>query len=1799
MGCALLAMTVFVGLLQGTAAAANGQSPIARFDWSRPDRYRDVDSDGFRDPANTLSMVNAAYTIALDACASDPDDGTITSYQWTVDGTVASPTADCKSTAAVATTGMHSVRLDITTSAGGTAFKTTNVEVVDLLVVSVGDSVASGEGNPHDTEYIVDTDYKGRKVQIPSDGIWGDERCHRSADAGPALAARHLEEGDAKSSITFIHVACSGAKIADPEFGRPLPPTGPVPPPLGGLLHPYEGIEPDPALPTLPPQLDQVADLVGSRKIDAMFMSIGANDLEFSGIVKGCLVDLPGCHVHDALFPEPDAIEDFERNLPKLPGLYDDLAAGMQAKLGSVLDADDVYITEYFDPMRCGDGTVCDPTIPVLITKDEGTWAAASVVPQLNQGVQAAADKHGWTFVTGIRDAYAGPPGHGYAADDSWVVSIEESLKRQVDPYGAFHPRLPGHRTYRNRLLGMASSNLPIDVPAPSSDVGSGGPPGDYGDVMTDRDGDAIPDIIDNCPTQPNANQEDNGNGKQEYTKHDGVGDACGFVVNVETGGSDQDLADGICDSGGEKCSLRAAIEQANHNGSAVISFSVRPQYRPFGKSGGPVTITASDLPEVLSKITFDGISQRALIPQMRCAPLAGHPCVELEGSGGTGPYPVLRLGPGSGGSEIHGFSIHSAAGHGIDVTQWAQDDGPVKIYGNYIGTDRSGALSKPNGRHGIVIHDAHDSRIGGPQAWQRNVIANSGWSGINVQSAPGVLIRNNHIGTNVAGTEDWGNGEDGITINTADVTVGGTMPDEGNLISGNGRHGVHLTGAPAADNVVQGNRIGTNISGASAIPNDENGVEVAANGGTSRIGGDADDAGNLIAFNRGQGVHVYQGTGHRILGNSIHTNGDPLGLGIDLRHSPFVGQVTLNDALDADTGTNGLQNFPAIHTVDVAGGQTTVTGFLHSKAATQYGIELYANSSCDPSRHGEAEKFLDRYTVTTDTTGVVPIDRVINEELPAGWSIAATATGPEGTSELSVGRAVEGDCVATYVVNSAEDAPDGDAHQPSNDGQCDTGSAAGGLNGVCTLRAAIQQSNASVGRDVIAFDLAEDDRVIRPAAALPTITREVLIDATTQMGYDGAPLVRVDGADAPSIANGLSMSRPPHPKGHTVEIRGLAITGFSNGVRIQGLGQTVLKANHIGVDGDGAAAGNSTGVYVDGSGHRIGAPGAGDGNVISGNTNQGVWIAGSANGNRLYGNRIGTNPAGTAAVPNGKEGVLVQGTSTKVGGVDVGERNIISGNDWSGVRVTGADNTVAGNYVGLSQSGAAAVPNSRDGVEISNAARNTIAGNVLSGNLEAGLTLENSGAKDNVVRGNRIGTNAAGTTAIGNHDDGVQISGIDNLIGGTAFGHHNQISGNQDHGVHITGAATTGNKLEGNLIGTDAAGAAGVPNANHGVFVASSENNVVGGPGSAGNTIAFNGGAGVAVGTRAGNAIRGNGIFSNTGLGIDLDTAGVTPNDAGDSDTGGNDLQNFPVVSGVGSDAGKTTVLGSLQSAADTQFTIDVYRNVDCDSSGHGEGQVHVGSATVRTGTTGTAPLRFTLNAPIPVGQPVTVTATSPGGDTSEFSACRTTVAHLPPATPTGFKAVPGLAGLTAASPKPRAHLSWSAPAAAPAVTGFDIRYNDGSGWRNKRLGPGVTTVTLSGLAAGKHHRFQLRAVGGGSTTSGWSPERTLTGTRVTASTSRAKVPVGGTVRVSGRLLKAGTTTGLGGRTVRPQFRWTRADGSWTSWSHLGAGLKTSSTGGYVVAHKPARNTQYRVVFTGAGKHLGAVSPARVVNVP
>jgi Calx-beta domain/Domain of unknown function (DUF4214) len=310
------------------------------------------------------------------------------------------------------------------------------------------------------------------------------------------------------------------------------------------------------------------------------------------------------------------------------------------------------------------------------------------------------------------------------------------------------------------------------------------------------------------------------------------------------------------------------------------------------------------------------------------------------------------------------------------------------------------------------------------------------------------------------------------------------------------------------------------------------------------------------------------------------------------------------------------------------------------------------------------------------------------------------------------------------------------------------------------------------------------------------------------------------------------------------------------------------------------------------------------------------------------------------------------------------------------------------------------------NGITSLNSSNDTIGGTTPAArNLVAscgfGVELTGSGAQ---VQGNFIGTDAGGTSALGNLNNGVLITdAASNTVGGTDAGAGNVISGNSQRGVEITGDGATANVVQGNLIGVDAAGSAPLANALSGVVLTGgASGNSVGG--AVGNTIAHNGARGVSItdgdGASINNAVLGNSIFANGALGIDLGNDGVTANDQHDADDGPDRLQNFPALTFAVDFPANLNVAGSLDSAPDTDFTIQLFSNPACDPTGSGEGQTLLTSFHQTTNDSGK--LVFTvLIANVAVGQFVTATATDPAGNTSEFSQCVQVTSSLTP-TPT-----------------------------------------------------------------------------------------------------------------------------------------------------------------------------------------------------
>jgi CSLREA domain-containing protein/uncharacterized repeat protein (TIGR01451 family) len=511
----------------------------------------------------------------------------------------------------------------------------------------------------------------------------------------------------------------------------------------------------------------------------------------------------------------------------------------------------------------------------------------------------------------------------------------------------------------------------------------------------------------------------------------------------------------------------------------------------------------------------------------------------------------------------------------------------------------------------------------------------------------------------------------------------------------------------------------------------------------------------------------------------------------------------------------------------------------------------------------------------------------------------------------------------ATFTVNSADD---------HDDAACTAGD--------CTLREAINAANSNGVADTITFAIGSGTKTINLLAALPMVTSNTTLDATTQPGYTGSPIIELNGASSGAATNGFNLL------GSNCTIRGFVINRFTaNGISINGSSNTVT-GNYIGtnVAGTAALANAETGI------------------------------------------------------------VLNSGTNNVIGGTTGSLRNVISGNDGNGISVLGtgvSSSQILGNYIGTSAAGGLAIGNKGDGITIVNSSNNTIgsatpgAGNLISGNAN-GIHIIDASSTNNLIIGNFIGTDLSGTIALGNQFAGIDLFGAStNTIGGTSSGTRNVISGNNT-GINLNNSAT-GNLIRGNLIGTKGDGISALGNIFNGVSINfSASNNSIGGVNAGeGNTIAFNRDNGVFIGSNStGNAIQGNSIFSNTNLGIDLNPIGVTANDAGDTDLGANGLQNYPVLTSASTIlGGGINIQGSLNSTASTTFRLEFFYNPSCDASGNGEGQSFIGAATVTTSAANTVSFNLNFATAVSGGSSITATATATTSplNTSEFSPCVT----------------------------------------------------------------------------------------------------------------------------------------------------------------------------------------------------------------
>ena len=1221
-------------------------------------------------------------------------------------------------------------------------------------------------------------------------------------------------------------------------------------------------------------------------------------------------------------------------------------------------------------------------------------------------------------------------------------------------------------------------------------------------------------------------------------TNDSGPGSLRQAITNANTLAGDASLAQSGRSAAIEHLVFMISNGTTGSGGSLGLSGGLRTSINLH--SAGVATITpASALPALSTPMVMDAQAQPGW---------TANPLLSINGtSAGAGSHGLTLTG---GNALLRGLQMRGyASGHGIFIN----GSGANTIQGCWVGLNVLGTAAAANAQ-GIWIANSANNVVGGNTSNQRNAISGNTANGLVLSSATGTVVKGNYFGLAATGTAAVANGDSGIVLlgNSTGTLIGGTAAGEANFIAGNNgtaggaAAGVSIQSATATGSVIQGNVLGLNASQSAAIASVGFGIySVAAN---TTIGGTTAGMGNVITAYSLDGIAVAgaSATGVSIQRNSIYGN---TGIGIDLADNG----ATANDGAKTAGQGNQLMDHPVFTSATLSGTTLTLTGYVGSAASQSTfatsRVEVFVSDAS--SAFGQGQTYLGFVTADasgnfsasiTGVTGVTIGSSAITgtatdgsgntSEFGAnatiGWGITGTVFedvnygGGAGRSQATasgvglVGATVElysstgvwmratttaaggaysfqGLVAVTYHVRvvgasvlsqragssgalvgvmtyrttaasgaavAVTDQVGGTTPALVDPGVGSAGATFNTVTGVYSavlsgtaqsfapvvvstaivagvdfgfnfdtvvntnsggqgsLRQAITNANAFSDdatlavagrsaatehtifmladgtarpglRNTFASQFAAGIAAITPTSALPSVTGTLVLDAQTQPGWVQDPIVELRGNAAGAVA-GLTLA------GGASTVRGLIINRYgSHGISVSGGAAHTVQGCWVGTDATGAAAAANSGSGISVSttavGLQIGGTTAVQRNVVSGNSSDGLSIFGGSL-IVVQGNYVGTNAAGTAAVANAGIGVYLNTsvTSATLGGTAAGAGNVISGNTNHGAWLSGAATTVQGNTVGLNAAGTAAVANGW-GLRLNSS------GHVIGGTSSAARNVisgnTNQGiwisAGGNTVQGNYVGSNAAGTLARPN-SDGIYVAAINNTVGGSAAGAGNLVSGNSAAGVLLTGAAN-GTTVQGNVVGRNATGTATLPNG-MGISVQCSSGCSIGGTANnEGNTINGNAGTGVSVSAASqGNAILGNSIYGNGGIGIDLNANGVTTNDAAKTGGAGNLLMDHPVFTSARARGNQLTVAGYVGTAAGQSLFANARVEIfasDQDASGFGEGQTFLGFVTTDASGNFSATLTMTQSV-LAVATRLTGTATDGSNNSSEFGA-------------------------------------------------------------------------------------------------------------------------------------------------------------------------------------------------------------------
>ncbi|MBX3292161.1 MAG: right-handed parallel beta-helix repeat-containing protein [Acidobacteria bacterium] len=686
---------------------------------------------------------------------------------------------------------------------------------------------------------------------------------------------------------------------------------------------------------------------------------------------------------------------------------------------------------------------------------------------------------------------------------------------------------------------------------------------------------------------------------------------------------------------------------------------------------------------------------------------------------------------------------------------------GDVSIYKNYVGTNVNGtaALGNQNGIQfegmtyvGNVL-DPNTTPISLGNLVSGNTSTASG-AGVGIRGDSGFLnvIQGNLIGTDRNGASAIPNSSGMILGSATGATIiGGEHPVAGNVISGNAGAGIDMTLGPSA--ATRNNRIGVGVNG-EPLGNSGDGIIIRSN--FEYIG--AEGAGNIIANNGGNGILILIGTtlsvGNQIRFNSIYNNG---GLGIDLSADntpPREGDgVTPNDCEDPDTGPNMLQNYPVL-TAPVFNGDGTVTvgGAFDSTPSTTFTVDFYSNTTADPSNYGEGETHIGSTSVTTGPNGRTSV--LFNSTVPVapGRKITATATDPNGnTSEFSC---FAGECSLTGGLTEGSEI----------DQILGSGCQIGFVVNINT-----DESDPNPADGICDVDLSTPDEQCSLRAAIETTNAVAGTDFINFAIPGAGPHTITLNSELPIVAETVIIAASTQP-------------GFSGTPLIE-------------ITGGGTIA---TGLQF--------APG-GSGSSVSSISFTRITsaIVSVANDIRVSHSYFGIAPDGSGAGTTTEQefGVAIRGSNS-----EIGPGNYFGNHAYAVGIEDGANNKIFGNRLGIGPNSTTAIPN-LIGILLRNSDSNEIGdgtaqgANIIAGNLGAALDIQN-GSELNEVAGNFIGVSFdnGGQPVTYNRKTGILLraAATKNKIRANTIGGHKQ--DDSSAGVLIDATAADENEVLSNFVG-------------------------------------------------------------------------------------------------------------------------------------------------------------------------------------------------------------------------------------------------------------------------------------------------------------------------------------------------------------------------------------------------------------